>query len=80
LISFYSQVDAVLLAAKEYGDIYSLKVMDQTMIVLNSPTAIRDVIDKHASASSSRPKSILADMITPNNLNLGTGRYGSSAD
>jgi cytochrome P450 len=69
-----------LLAAKEYGDIFSLKVMDQTMIVLNSPTAIRDVIDKHGAASSNRPKSILADMITPNNLNLGTGRYGLSSD
>lgn len=63
--------------AKQYGDIYSLKVMNKTMIVLNSPSAIKEIIDKNGAASSNRPHSILADMICPDNNNLGTGRFAN---
>ncbi|KAF8649379.1 hypothetical protein AX16_005820 [Volvariella volvacea WC 439] len=60
--------------AREYGDIFSLKIMSQTIIVLNSPTAVFEVIDRK-STSSNRPASIIADIIVPNNENIGTARY-----
>jgi hypothetical protein len=59
-----------------YGDIYSLKVMHLTIIVLNSPTAVKEIIDKRGATSSNRPASVISDIITPDNLNLGSGRYG----
>jgi hypothetical protein len=50
--------------------------MDKTMIVINTPTLFREVIEKRAKSTSNRPGSILTDMLTPDNMNLGTGRYG----
>jgi cytochrome P450 len=61
---------------RQYGDVFSLKVMDQTIIVLNTPSAVREIIEKRSISSSNRPKSIIADMITPHGLNFGTCRYG----
>ncbi|KAE9398628.1 cytochrome P450 [Gymnopus androsaceus JB14] len=61
--------------AKIYGDVFSLKVLNQTIIVLSSPTAMHKIIDVRSTSSSNRPKSIIADMITPNNMNMGTGRF-----
>ncbi|KAF9493031.1 hypothetical protein BDN71DRAFT_1450880 [Pleurotus eryngii] len=60
--------------AKVYGDVFSLKVFNQTIIVVNSPSKVQDVLDKHSLSSSNRPMSTLADMVTPNNMNMGTGR------
>lgn len=62
--------------ASVYGDVFSVKVMNQTIIVINTPTLVREVIDKNGLSSINRPKSILADMITPDNMNMGTGRFG----
>ncbi|EIN06384.1 cytochrome P450 [Punctularia strigosozonata HHB-11173 SS5] len=58
--------------AKEYGDVFSLKIMNQTMIILNSPTAVEEIIEKRSLSSASRPASIIADMLTPDNMNFGT--------
>ena len=66
----------ILIIAKEYGDAFSLKVLNQTIIVLNTPSMMKEVIEKRNASSSNRPKSILADMITPKNMNMGTGRFG----
>ncbi|KII83911.1 hypothetical protein PLICRDRAFT_118622 [Plicaturopsis crispa FD-325 SS-3] len=63
--------------SKIYGDVISLKVFNNTVIVLNTPTAVKELIDKRSIATSNRPKSILADMITPHNLNIGTGHYAN---
>lgn len=69
----------LLLSARVYGDVFSLKIFNQTIIVINTPTLVREVIDKRSLSSANRPKSILADMITPNNMNMGTGRFGELA-
>jgi hypothetical protein len=53
-----------------------LKIFDQTVIVLNSPYGVREVIDKRSLSSSNRPKSIISDMIIPRGMNLGSGRFG----
>ncbi|KAJ7614588.1 cytochrome P450 [Mycena polygramma] len=63
--------------SKIYGSIYSLKVMHLTIIVLNSPTAVKEIIDKRGAASANRPASVISDIITPNNLNLGSGQYAN---
>ncbi|KAF7316003.1 Cytochrome P450 [Mycena indigotica] len=63
--------------AKIYGDIYSLKVMHLTIIVLNSPTAVRDIIDKRGPISSSRPASVMTEIVTPDSVNLGSARHAN---
>ncbi|KAJ7438340.1 cytochrome P450 [Mycena latifolia] len=63
--------------ARIYGAIYSLKAMHLTIIVLNSPTVVKEVIDKRGATSCNRPASVISDIITPDNLNLGSGRYAN---
>jgi hypothetical protein len=46
------------------------------MIVVHSPTLMREVIDKRANATSNRPKSIIAEMIIPGGMNMGLARHG----
>lgn len=66
----------MLILAKEYGDIFSLKTLDKTIIVLNTPSAMKEIFERHSLATSNRPKSIIGEMIHPNSLNLGTSRHG----
>ncbi|KDQ30525.1 hypothetical protein PLEOSDRAFT_1101514 [Pleurotus ostreatus PC15] len=40
--------------AAEYGDIYSLKVLDRTMVILSSGQAIKDILDKNGTSTSDR--------------------------
>ncbi|KAA1475630.1 cytochrome P450 [Dentipellis sp. KUC8613] len=56
--------------ARQYGDVFSLKVMDQTIIVLNTPTLVRDVLEKKGSAVTGRPESIVLDRMVPHRLNF----------
>ncbi len=62
--------------AKQYGDIFSVKVLGRTMIVISSPTISKEVIDKHANASGNRPNSAIIQMIVPDGLNLGLTCHG----
>ncbi|KAF9032832.1 cytochrome P450 [Hymenopellis radicata] len=48
--------------ARQYGDIISVKTMSQTMIILSSATAVREVIDKTGWISGSRNPSYLVDL------------------
>ena len=57
--------------AADYGSIFALQMMHQTIIVLNTPTAIKDVIERKSISTSNRPESHIADMIIPNNENFG---------
>ncbi|KAF8835283.1 cytochrome P450 [Paxillus ammoniavirescens] len=59
--------------ARTYGDIFSLKIMHLTIIVLNSPTAVKELIDKRSLLTANRPGSLIADMIT-GGLNMGAAR------
>lgn len=42
--------------AEQYGDIYSVTLGNQQMVVLNSPRAVKDLIDLRSSNYSSRPE------------------------
>jgi hypothetical protein len=56
--------------SKSYGDIYSLKVLSGTMIVLNSPRAVTELMFKRSQIYANRPQ----DWITNNTFkgnNLG---------
>ncbi|KAF7324639.1 Cytochrome P450 [Mycena kentingensis (nom. inval.)] len=48
--------------AREYGDIYSVKLGSGTMIVLSSATAIKSIIDKNGWTGSSRVTNHVADL------------------
>ncbi|KAF7350490.1 Cytochrome P450 [Mycena venus] len=48
--------------SKKYGDILSIKIGSSTMVVLSSPTAIKEVVDKSSWAASSRPANYLAGL------------------
>jgi cytochrome P450 len=61
--------------ANQYGDTISLKILGQTMIVIHSPSLMKEVIDKRANTTSNRPKSIIADMIVPGGMNMGLVRH-----
>ena len=39
--------------------------MNQTIIALHSPTAVKEVFDKHAASNTNRPASAIVDIITP---------------
>ncbi|KIY51315.1 cytochrome P450 [Fistulina hepatica ATCC 64428] len=61
--------------AREYGPIFALQMMHQTIIVLNTPSAIRDVIERKSLSTSNRPESHIAAMIIPNNENFGMATH-----
>ncbi|KAJ7088677.1 cytochrome P450 [Mycena epipterygia] len=48
--------------ARTHGDIYSIKIVSTTMVVLSGPTAIKEVVDKHGWAASSRAENHMVDL------------------
>ncbi|KAL1710409.1 cytochrome P450 [Schizophyllum commune] len=48
--------------ARDFGEIYSLKVGPSTIVVLSSPAALRDVLDKQSAYTSDRPPHPIADV------------------
>ncbi|KAJ7578030.1 cytochrome P450 [Mycena floridula] len=57
--------------AKIYGDVVSLKIFHKTIIILNSPTAIKEIIDKRSTSSSNRPNMMIGKRLIPNDANFG---------
>ena len=60
--------------ARQYGDLYSLKIINSTVIVLSSITAIREIMDRNSAIVSDRPVSHFAQEITGGN-HIGASRY-----
>ncbi|KAF9467088.1 cytochrome P450 [Collybia nuda] len=61
--------------AREYGDVMSLKIFHKTIIILNSPTAIREIIDKRNISSSNRPSMVIGKRLIPNDTNFGMAQF-----
>ncbi|KIO23878.1 hypothetical protein M407DRAFT_15500 [Tulasnella calospora MUT 4182] len=61
--------------AKEYGEVFSLKITNGTIVSLNSPQAVRFVLDKKNSSTSNRPELYVLNYIT-NGLFLGFMQAG----
>ena len=60
--------------ARQYGDVYSLKIINSTMVVLSSTNAIREIMDKNSAIVSDRPPSHFAQEVTGGN-HMGASRY-----
>ncbi|KAF8816482.1 cytochrome P450 [Phlegmacium glaucopus] len=45
--------------AREYGAIFSIKVFNSTMIVISSPSAVKDILDTTGSLTAGRPRSLM---------------------
>ncbi|KAF9647627.1 cytochrome P450 [Thelephora ganbajun] len=60
--------------ARQYGDVYSMKIINSTVVVLSSTTAIREIMDKNSAIVSDRPASHFAQEITGGN-HMGASRY-----
>ncbi|KAF4539242.1 Cytochrome p450 protein [Lasiodiplodia theobromae] len=48
----------------QYGDVYSIKIANDTMIVLYDRKAIHDLLDKKSAIYSDRPPNYVADLVT----------------
>ena len=62
--------------ARQYGDMYSLKISNSTVVVLSSTTVIREIMDKNSAIVSDRPASHFAQEITGGN-HIGASRYST---
>ena len=60
--------------ARQYGDVYSMKIINSTLIVLSSTTAVKEIMDKNSAIVSDRPASHFAEEITGGN-HMGASRY-----
>ncbi|KAL1753471.1 cytochrome P450 [Schizophyllum commune] len=60
--------------ARVYGEIYSLKIGPGTAIVLSSPAALKQVLDKQSADTSDRPQNSVLDLVT-DGWNLFLCRY-----
>lgn len=61
--------------AKKYGEMFSLKMANGTIVVLNTPQAVRFVLDTKNMLTAERPDFYVINYITAN-LHLGFIKYG----
>ncbi|TVY17605.1 Cytochrome P450 monooxygenase yanC [Lachnellula arida] len=62
--------------AEEYGPIYSLILGTKTYIILSTPTAVKDLLDKKSSIYSSRPDIYLGQDVVSDGQRFVTMKYG----
>ncbi|TVY51099.1 Cytochrome P450 monooxygenase patI, partial [Lachnellula cervina] len=62
--------------AEEYGPIYSLILGTKTYIILSTPTAVKDLLDKKSNIYSSRPDIYLGQDVVSDGLRFVTMKYG----
>ncbi|KAF8578909.1 cytochrome P450 [Ramaria rubella] len=60
--------------SKVYGDIYSLKLGPGTVVVLTSPRAVRELLDKRSASSPDRSPHYMAELVT-GGMNIAIARY-----
>ncbi|KAK1219363.1 hypothetical protein PQX77_017887 [Marasmius sp. AFHP31] len=60
--------------ARQYGDIYSLKLGPGTAIVLTGMEAVEELMQKQSANTADRPPSYIAE-ITTDGLNMALSRY-----
>ncbi|KAI0937993.1 hypothetical protein AcV7_003311 [Taiwanofungus camphoratus] len=65
--------------AQEYGEIYSLKLgPSSTAVVLTSPSAIRELLDKNSSLTADRPSNHMADVVAGKDQHLVLAHYSDT--
>ncbi|KAL0567565.1 hypothetical protein V5O48_014425 [Marasmius crinis-equi] len=60
--------------ARQYGDIYSLKVTSGTAVVLTGTEVVKELMDKRSATTSDRPSSHMAEKVT-GGMNMGFEPY-----
>lgn len=63
--------------ARQYGDIYSLKIGPGTAVVLTSMDAVKELMERRSGSTVDRPPNFMADDIT-GGLNMVLARYGEN--
>jgi cytochrome P450 len=63
---------------RKFGAIVGLKLGCQSMIVLNTWQAVRDLVEQKGAIYSSRSRNPVADIVVPNNLNPALSLYGET--
>jgi cytochrome P450 len=64
--------------ARQFGAIVGLKLGCQSMVVLNTWQAVRDLVEQKGAIYSSRPYNPIVEIVTPNNLNPALSIYGDT--
>ncbi|KAI0061733.1 cytochrome P450 [Artomyces pyxidatus] len=62
--------------AEQYGDVMSMTVLGKVMVILNSSTAVRDLLDKRGSIYSDRPVVPFTELSGVAHWDLSIIRYG----
>ncbi|KAJ3839896.1 cytochrome P450 [Lentinula raphanica] len=62
--------------AREYGEIYSLKMGPSTVIVLTGMNAVKELLEKRSGSTVDRPALRIANIVT-GGLNMVLARYGN---
>ncbi|KAJ3782385.1 cytochrome P450 [Lentinula aff. detonsa] len=62
--------------AREYGDIYSLKIGPSTVVVITSMDAVKELMEKRSGSTADRPPNYIADNVS-GGLNMVLVRYGN---
>ncbi|CAE6523007.1 unnamed protein product [Rhizoctonia solani] len=60
--------------ARQYGDIYSIKMGPGTAIVITDPTIVKDLMDKRSQSTIDRPPNHMADRVA-GGMNMVLARY-----
>lgn len=63
--------------AAEYGPIFSLKLANQTMIVLTGPAEVKELLDRRSATTSNRPPLHVANEVITNGRHLLAMPYGN---
>ncbi|KAI4217826.1 MAG: hypothetical protein L6R36_009257 [Xanthoria steineri] len=50
--------------AQQYGDIFSLKIFNQTVVVVSSAAAVKHILDANGTRTGNRPQSVLTQRVT----------------
>lgn len=61
--------------ARDYGEIFSVKVMNRTVVVLSSPRAVYEVMEKNAQTMADRPTQYIGHLLT-GGMMVGMAPYG----
>ncbi|GIK04338.1 hypothetical protein Aspvir_008418 [Aspergillus viridinutans] len=54
--------------AQEFGDIFSLKILDRTIVVISSAAAVKHILDNNGARTGNRPRSVLVQRVTNGSL------------
>ncbi|KAL9584899.1 MAG: hypothetical protein Q9212_001833 [Teloschistes hypoglaucus] len=54
--------------AQQYGDVFSLKIFNRTVVVVSSATAVKHILDANGTRTGNRPRSVLVQRVTNGSL------------